>query len=193
MNTSGSNTSGLPRRRPLFLAPLWVGALVAILGTVVVYGVVRLSISLFAETTTVIVVRHAEKVTDPAVSDPVLTEAGQERALRLAQLLGSQPLAAIYVSDTKRTQLTAAPLAARLARAPIVRPGREVEGILADIGERYVGETILIVGHSNTVPQFVSRLSRGRVTPTLAEDEFDAIFVVTVTRFGPASVTTLRY
>lgn len=177
----------------MFLAPLWVGALVAILGTVVVYGVVRVSLALFAETTTVIVLRHAERVTDPAESDPVLTAAGQERSLRLAQRLGSQPLSAIYVSDTRRTQLTAAPLAARLGRIPIVWPGRDVEGVLADIGERYVGGTVLIVGHSNTVPQFVSRLSRGRVTPTIAENEFDAMFIVTVTRFGPPSVTTLRY
>lgn len=177
-------------RRP-FLAPLWLGAIAAVLTTLALFGIARFSLSLFADTTTVIVLRHAERFAEGA--DPGLTAEGEARAQRLAQLLARQRLAAIYVSDTMRSQSTAAPLAAAAGLTPIIRPARDIEGVLEEIGERHVGRTVVIVGHSNTVPQFVSRLTRGEFTSPLADDEFDAIFIVTVTRFGPPSVTTLRY
>jgi broad specificity phosphatase PhoE len=177
-------------RRP-FLAPLWLGAIAAVVATAVLFGIARVSLTLFADTTTVIVLRHAERFA--IGEDPGLTPEGETRAQRLAQLLARQRLAAIYVSDTARTQATAAPLAAVARLTPIVRPGRDVEGVLEDIGERFVGRTVVIVGHSNTVPQFVERLTRGELTPAVEDDEFDVIYIVTVTRFGPPSVTTLRY
>ena len=125
--------------------------------------------------------------------DPVLSEAGQQRALRLATMLGSEKIDAIYVSDTRRSQLTAAPLAARLGVPVTVRSGQDIEGLLADIGERHVGGRVVVVGHSNTVPVIIDKLTRGSSAVSLADEEYDALFVVTVTRFGPPALVTLRY
>lgn len=122
--------------RRLFLAPLWMAAAAVLVTSVVLFFVVRFSIDALGETTSVIVLRHAEKALS-VDEDPVLSEVGQQRALRLATMLGSQKIDAIYVSDTRRAQLTAAPLAARLGVPVTIRSGKDVDGLLADIGARY--------------------------------------------------------
>lgn len=178
--------------RRLFLAPLWLAAAAVVITSLVLFFVVRFSIDALGQTTSVIVLRHAEKASS-VDEDPVLSEAGQQRALRLAQLLGSQKIDAIYVSDTRRAQLTAAPLAARLGVPLSIRSGKDIDGLLADIGARHVGGRVVVVGHSNTVPVLIAKLTRGAASVSVAEDEYDGLFVVTVTRFGPPAILTLRY
>jgi broad specificity phosphatase PhoE len=183
---------GIVRRRAPFLAPFWAAGLMALALLLVVYLAGRATIALAADTTTVIVLRHAEKATD-AGDDPPLSAVGLARAERLAALLAAAPLAAVYASDTRRAQQTAAPLASR-HRLPItVRAARDVRGLIDDIGGRHVGRTVVVVGHSNTVPEIVSVLTRGRATVSVGDDRFDRLVIVTVTRFGPPSTTELRY
>jgi 2,3-bisphosphoglycerate-dependent phosphoglycerate mutase len=184
---------GMTRTRRTFFAPIWVALLSAVVLTVLLLVAVRVSLYLFSTSTTVVLVRHAEKATPESGSDPVLSAEGQERALRLARLLGESDVAAVYASDTRRAQLTAAPLAARLGVSVTTRAGADIEGVLQDIGEHHQGERVVVVGHSNTVPALIEELTRGRAEVTLAEDEYDAVYVVTVTRFGPPSVLRLRY
>lgn len=111
--------------------------------------------------TTVIVVRHAEKVDDS--DDPPLSEAGAVRAEALVALLGSSPPDAIYASQYRRTQDTVAPAAARFGLEvrvdPVARPiedwaQRFAELLIAE----HPGETVLVAGHSNTVPALVAAL-----------------------------------
>jgi hypothetical protein len=54
------------------------------------------------------------------------------------------------------------------------------------------GESVLIVGHSNTVPEVI-RMLGGDMVPTIDEKEFDDIFIVTVYARGKAKVTHLKY
>src|SRR6476620_11703868 len=61
--------------------------------------------------TAVFVVRHAEKISE---TDQRLTDAGRERAARLARMLGAAGIGAIYATDTERAKDTAAPLAQAL-------------------------------------------------------------------------------
>src|SRR5258705_13492021 len=105
-------------------------------------------------TTTVIVVRHAEKAAEPA-ADPPLTAAGEARAEALVSAVGSLPVTAIVSTDFARTRSTAAPLAARLGLTPEIVDARApdharalAQGVLA----RHRGETVGVVGHSNTGP-----------------------------------------
>jgi broad specificity phosphatase PhoE len=183
---------GILRRRRPFLAPFWVAGVAALASVALLYGLVRATIAVAAETTTVIVLRHAEKAAAPA-DDPVLTPQGEIRAQRLAALLGSASIRAVYASDVRRTQDTARPLATTLGLPVSVRAGGDIHGLIDDIGRRHVGSTVVVVGHSNTVPQIVERLTRGRERVVVKDDEFDRIFVVTVTRFGPPGLVQLRY
>ena len=51
---------------------------------------------------------------------------------------------------------------------------------------------MLIVGHSNTVPELIKRIS-GMKVPPIADDEFDDIYVVSVPTLGKASLLRLEY
>ena len=173
----------LRRRRP-FLAPFWLVGFVALASVALLYGVLRATIAFAGETTTVIVLRHAEKAAVPA---------DEARAERLRALLIGNPVLAVYASEARRTQDTARPLASALSLPVTVHPARDPQGLLDAIGARHVGGTVVVVGHSNTVPDIVSRLTRGKARVALRDDEFDRIFIVTVTRFGPPGVVALRY
>jgi broad specificity phosphatase PhoE len=137
--------------------------------------------------TTLIVVRHADR----QGSEDALSLAGVERARDLARVLAQSHVTAIYHSDTERTRLTAQPLAAQLGIEPVVLPGKDVEGLIRGVFRDHCGETVLIVGHSNTVPLIIAAAG-GPAPPDLAEDAFDDMFVVTVAG-GTTSVVNLKY
>jgi len=151
--------------------------------------------ALSAQPTTVVLVRHAEKELS-TIDDPPLAPEGELRAERLAQMFGKISgvgrLQAIYVSDTRRAQMTAAPLAARLHLEPVVLPGADVGALARRAMQEHRGGALLIVGHSNTIPQIVKRISGVDVAP-IADDEFDLIYVVSVPSLGKASVLRLEY
>ena len=67
---------------------------------------------------TYFLIRHAEKDrTDAENKNPSLTEKGKERALLWSQLLADYGIEAVYATDYKRTQETAAPSAAKLVQS----------------------------------------------------------------------------
>ena len=181
--------------RPV-LAPIWMAALAALLLAVVGVLGMRGVLGRLAQPTTIILLRHAEKAPEPA-ADPPLSVAGQERARRLAALLadeaGAGRVVAIYASDTRRARETAAPLAARLSLDVSVRPGREARALAREILKSHAGQTAVVIGHSNTVPQLLAELTDGGVRASLGEGDFGSIFVVTVSRAGPPAVLRLHY
>jgi len=147
-----------------------------------------------AQTTTVIVVRHAEKAAEPA-SDPALTAAGSARADALAEMLKDAGVQAVISTAFQRTKMTAAPTAAKFglttelvdARAPD-HPKAVAAGILAN----HKGHTVLVVGHSNTVPEIVAALGATKPAP-ICDEGYDNAYIVTVPASGPASAIRLHY
>lgn len=99
--------------------------------------------------TTVLVVRHAERANSSSTS-PISDPEGKNRARALAHVASEAGVSAIYATEYLRTQQTAQPLADRLG-LPIdtsfADPSALAEKILSD----HVGDTVLVVGHSNTV------------------------------------------
>jgi len=144
------------------------------------------------EPTVVIVVRHAEKA-DDGTRDPPLSAVGQERARLLARLLRDAGVAGIYTSDTRRARETAQPLAAALSLVAEEYPGRDVQALIARVLENRASQTVLIVGHSNTVPELISSLTRGQHAVVLRDDEYDALFVVTTGERDLPALLRLRY
>lgn len=162
-----------------------------VVSIVLLFAAFRLGAQWFGQTTTVIVLRHAEKSAEQ--TDPSLSPVGRERAARLATLLVQSGLTAIYASDTRRARETAEPLARRLELQVIEYPGREIDKLTNRLLERHRGQTVLVIGHSNTVPALLAKLSRGRFVTRLDEGEFDGLYLVSVNRFDPPSVLLLRY
>jgi phosphohistidine phosphatase SixA len=140
-----------------------------------------------AATTTVIVVRHAERASTD--SDSPLSAQGRERAQGLAHLLRDTPLRAIITSQYVRTKETAEPIARQKQIAPDVMPADKLDAVIDRI-KSFGGGTVLVVHHSNTVTTIVEKLG-GQAAP-MPDTEYDRVMIVTVTPAG-ASVLTLRF
>jgi phosphohistidine phosphatase SixA len=127
------------------------------------------------------VMRHLQKLT--VGDDPGLTVEGARNSRRLAEWRIRWPAfnwpTAIYVSRTKRAQETARPLALRLHIEPTPYDAADVDGLIALV-ERESG-TVLIVGHSDTVPEIVERLGGARPA-AIPESRFGDIWHI----WGPA-------
>lgn len=120
----------------------------------------------------VYVMRHLQKADGP---DPALSAEGQRNAQRLARWFRRDPPAAIYVSTTRRARETAAPLAAGLGLTMRDYDPSDTPALIAAV-TREPG-TVLIVGHSNTVPEIVERLG-GTRPPGLTDDQYGDIWHV---------------
>lgn len=142
--------------------------------------------------TTVWGVRHAEKATDDP-KDPSLSEAGRARALVLAERLGGEKLEAIFVTRYKRSGATAEPLARGLGKDVQLYAPQDFAGLRERILSGFRGKTVLVVGHSNSLLEFIEALGGARPVPALAEEDYDFLFRVTLPERGAASVETLRY
>lgn len=141
--------------------------------------------------TTVYVVRHAEKETDPTLKDPPLSPIGEQRALTLRDTLGSRNIEALYVTNTVRSRATAAPLATALQRTPQIYD--KPADLAARILQEQKGKTVLIVGHSNTVLPLVAALGATSEITTVEDGEYDYLFEIKVPSTGTATVITHRY
>lgn len=142
--------------------------------------------------TTIVLVRHGERLTDDP-RDPGLSPAGEARAQALADALQGAQVSAVYATELKRTQATAEPVAKRFQLGVQVSPSGRPAGELAqEILRRHAGETVVVVGHSNTIPGIVQALS-GQPAGTIQDHEFHHLFVVVVPPAGPARVIQARY
>jgi phosphohistidine phosphatase SixA len=191
LETAPASPSLTRRRRP-FLAPLWLLAMAGVFFLAMAFAYWN-----SATTTTIVVVRHAEKQLG-AISDAPLSPEGETRATRLAQMLGGSEeygrIRKIYVTNTRRTQQTAAGLAQRLSLKPeIVDAKTDSRELARRALHENRGSRALIVGHSNTVPEIVAALARAEKVPPMGDEEFDTLYVVTVPTIGKASVLRLKY
>jgi broad specificity phosphatase PhoE len=137
----------------------------------------------------IFLVRHAEATgTD---TNSTLTPAGEQRAQCLARTLADAGIKQIFVSEAKRTQQTAAPLAKQLKLTPSTVAANDVSTLVRNLLYGTSGN-VLVVGHSNTVPVIIQRLQAGNVAP-IPENEFDRIFVITVVEGSGTPAASLRY
>jgi phosphohistidine phosphatase SixA len=138
---------------------------------------------------TVFLVRHAEKTS--ASGDAPLSPEGEKRADCLAGVLKDAGIKQIYVTDAKRTQQTAAPLAKALKITPKILPAKDPNALIKDLV--YTGGgNILVVGHSDTVPFVIARMQGGTVAP-IGENEYDRMFVMTIAQAAGMPAATLHY
>ena len=121
----------------------------------------------------VYVMRHLPAETG---QDPGLTAGGQRQARLLSDWFGGRkPPRAVYVSTYRRSRDTAVPLAAKLKIQPKVYDPSNSEALAAMVlRER---GPVLVIGHSNTVPQIVERLGGARPAP-IAHHEHGDIWLV---------------
>ena len=135
----------------------------------------------------VILTRHAERADGAATmggSDPKLSAIGAARAARLVAMLGDANIAAIFTTEYLRTKDTAAPLAAKIKLTPEVIAAAQLNTLIEQI-RLHADDTVLIVGHSNTVPMIIKAL--GGPDVSIGDDEYDNLFF-----YVPATKTLTR-
>ena len=148
---------------------------------------------------TVILLRHAEP-TPGSEPDPELSEAGQARARALARLLGKSGVTHLFASTYKRTENTLLPLSEATGLAITRIDPRESERQLSALEGLPAGSVAVVAGHSNTVPALAQALGGSideltqdpRHGALLGHDEFDRIFVITMTDLAGCATKTLE-
>ncbi len=166
---------------------------------IVLYTAIAVGLAWFFEsqaTTTILIVRHAEKAAVEG-NDPELSEMGRARAAELArQLVEADVVAgidAVYSTPYKRTSETAKPVADALNLPIMSYEASDSENIVDEIIREHKGEIVLLVGHSNTVPELIANMGASKNVPPIAEDEYDNLYLVSIPWFGKTKTIRLRY
>ena len=137
----------------------------------------------------VFIVRHAERADEVMrdEADPPLSAAGQARAEKLSTMLADAGIKSIYVTAYRRTQQTAAPLAAKLHLKPEQTPAAAT-ALASRLKSEHANDVVLIVVHSNTIGAIVKAL--GGPDVKLGDDEYDNLFVLVP---ATGAMTRIRY
>jgi phosphohistidine phosphatase SixA len=133
-----------------------------------------------AASTVVYLVRHAETAAD-GTRDPALSDAGRDRAGRLARMLASAGLTAIHTTPFQRTRGTARAVAEPVGLTAAEYDPGDMEGFAAMLKE--AGGRHLVVGHSNTTPALVGLLGGDPGGP-IAEDEYGRVYRLDIAATG---------
>lgn len=129
--------------------------------------------------TTYYFIRHAEKDrTDPSDKNPHLTEIGNARAKRWSDILGEVKFDAVYSTNYHRTRETAQPTAAKNNLEITIYDSKNInkDSFKSDTK----GKTVLIVGHSNTTPEFVNKILDHNKYDDIDDSNNGNLYIVTI-------------
>ncbi len=163
-------------------------------------GILLLALNVFAQSaespaseTTLIFVRHAEKM-DDGTRNPHLNEEGKTRATRLANiLLKEHNVTAVYSTPYYRTLETASPIADSMGLEIKEYGLDDPKALVQSIIDTNKGETALIVGHSNTTPLLVNLSIGQQQFEQLDEKAYGDIFIVTIVEGKDPDVKRMTY
>jgi phosphohistidine phosphatase SixA len=139
---------------------------------------------------TIYIVRHGEKATTPA-GNPVLTEAGAQRAERLKDLLQSKKIQHIFSTNTTRTLSTAQPTSTATGIPIATYMSKPDSAFIQRL--RTLKKNALVVGHSNTIDDIANLLCRRTVVAgDIPDSVYSHLFIVKI-KGRKARFTDRRY
>lgn len=144
-----------------------------------------------ADDAAIYLVRHAEKQAD---SDPELTEYGHARARALAEIMKNVSISKVYSTDTRRTRQTAQPTAEQKKLSVELYDPRAFRDFASALTVEFLesGQSILVVGHSNTTP-YLATLLTGDSFPELSEDQYDHLYKVVRSSEDKLEATIIKF
>jgi phosphohistidine phosphatase SixA len=141
-------------------------------------------------TTTYFLVRHAEKdLSDPDNQNPKLTEAGKIRSENWAKMLVDTPVDMVYTTNYIRTRKTAEPIAKNKKLELALYNPRNLYD--SRFQKKTKGKTVVIVGHSNTIPALVNKIIGKEKYSTIDEKIYGKLFIIKIT--GDIITDTVLY
>src|SRR5690606_26133438 len=124
-------------------------------------------------------IRHAEKDrTDPENPDPELNQEGLNRAIRWAEIFDPIPLDVIYSTNYERTSMTAAPTSVKKHIDIKYYDPDSIE--IEQFKLENEGNNVLVVGHSNTIPEFVNRMIEIQKYEDMDDSDNSSLFIVRI-------------
>lgn len=152
-------------------------------------------------TTTVIMIRHAERAKEQ--SDSALTPEGRQRALALVAAIGEKEITAIYAPDRGRNRETVQPLADHLGvtitlipEARLSNTHRFADEFVQEILSKHAGGMVLWVGNKSPVgiwggnlKEIYQRLGGPGDPPA----KYDDLFIITIPDQGAVKVEKTTY
>lgn len=126
--------------------------------------------------TKIILVRHAEKA-DDGTKNPSLSNEGILRAEKLNSLLSDIKIDSLYATPYKRTEQTLEVVSKK--RNVKILSYNPSDKLFSENLLKNKGKTMLVAGHSNTIPALVNTLIKNNKYVQLAETEFGKIWMLT--------------
>ncbi len=128
-------------------------------------------------------IRHAEKVrTDKSDKDPKLNEYGMLRAIKWQEYFFDKNISKIYSTNYKRTLETVKPIQESSDIIPIIYSPSDIDYKNFIMSNKI--EVVLIVGHSNTIPDFVNGLISENVYSQIDDLNNSNLYVVNICESG---------
>jgi 2,3-bisphosphoglycerate-dependent phosphoglycerate mutase len=160
------------------------------------FAALFITTNLLAQTTTYILVRHAEKDTTVQGStmmqaDPPLTKQGEARAQKLVNELKKYTIDEIYSTNYIRTKNTVSPLAQKASVEIQLYNPRELKTFTEKLLQAK-NKTIVIAGHSNTTPSLVNLLIGKEEYKALDESVYNKMYIVTM-KNNSTTVDVIEY
>jgi len=122
-------------------------------------------------------IRHAEKIrTNKSDRDPALNKKGIIRALNWKDYFIDKEISKIYSTNYKRTLETVKPLQEAIGLATILYSPSSID--YKDFISSNKGEIVLVVGHSNTIPNFVNELINDQVYAQIDDFNNSNLYIV---------------
>lgn len=145
---------------------------------IILFGILNITAQ-ETETTTYYLIRHAEKIRkDKSNKNPELTKQGHSRAENWSVVFENVDFDLVYSTKYHRTMQTAEPTAKKEdLEIQFYSPNNLFD---ADFKTKTKGKTVLIVGHSNTTPQFVNDILEKHVYEQIDDSNNDNLYIVTV-------------
>ena len=136
-----------------------------------------------AETSTFYFIRHAEKDrTNMDDRDPKLKEEGLLRAAKWGLVMQNVTFDAVYSTDYNRTKQTAQPTAEKSGLELTLYDPSNLDG--KAFLEANSGKNVLVVGHSNTTPQFVNAVLGSAKYQDMNDNDNASIYIITISPSG---------
>lgn len=132
------------------------------------------------DTTTIFLLRHAEKVEPFPDDDPPLTDLGKARAKALSAQLSVDSIHAFYSTDFLRTRQTLAPVSASMQAEIQTDEAHDYSGLADRVKQRHKGQNVLVAGHSNTVLPIIEALGAEPPLDSIGHQDYDYLFKVSL-------------
>jgi phosphohistidine phosphatase SixA len=147
---------------------------------------------LFAQNSavTVIFVRHGDRDhgSDP---DEALNAQGLARAEELARVLGDSGVTHIFATGMKRTQQTAAPLAAKLKLKTTIIPAAEPAKLIQSLRELPPASVAFVASHGDKLPDLLKEF--GHAIKPFFKLEYDRLYFMTMLNSQSVALTQIRF